>query len=148
MYQRNTRTMSTRMGHSDQAKRAYQSRVWIGRGIRQDKEGHDMETILLVSSDNYWYINESKNGGIYGGFQLTGEYNIKTLAQHFQSVDESADKVNITLFFYDRDAKWIDENYVQRVNPDGMKRSFVATLYEKVDKNGKPKICGQIVRLM
>ncbi len=144
MYQ-TKRTMSTRLGNSTQAKKPYQSNVYIGRGLRKDKTGHDVETVFMVSSGNYWYINESESGGLYGGFQLSGAYNINQLAQHFLSVDKDAEKVNITLFFYDKDAEYIDK---WRQDHDDMQKSFVCTLYEKQNREGKTKICGQIVRLM
>lgn len=144
MYQRN-KSMSTRAGHSSQATKTYNSRVYLTRGLRKDKEGHDVETVLMFSSGNYWYVNEANNGSLYGGFTMLGSYNVKTLASFFQSVDEKSEKVNITLFFFDKDAEYIDK-YMQ--DHDSMDKPFVCTLYEKQDKQGKVKICGQILRMM
>ena len=145
MYQRQNRSMSTRAGYSSDAKRTYNSRVYMARGLRKDKEGHDVETVLMFSSGNFWYVNESKNGSLYGGFTLSGQYNIKSLSSFFQSVNEKAEKVNITLFFFDKDAEYIDK-YMK--DHDSMDKPFVCTLYEKQDKHGEVKICGQILRMM
>lgn len=104
----------------------YQSRVWMQRALDKDKDGNDRVNTVLISFDNYWFINRSKSGMVYGRINISGSYNVDKLNKEFGDVTTTERGTPVTLFFSDRDAEYLDGLGTESCN-----KSFVANVYVK-----------------
>lgn len=104
----------------------YNSRIYVMPSHYIDKDGDKVDTNVLISFDNYWFINHSKAGGVYGRINITGDYNVKRIKQEYPAVEMYKDGYTVTLFLFDRDSEYLDKTGEERT-----RKSFVARLYEK-----------------
>lgn len=118
-------------------RKPYQSRIYVMPSYRINKDGDREESTVLISFGNYWFVNHSKNGGIYGRLTITGDYNKQTLKKAFPTIDTTPDRIPITLFLFDSDAKYIDDEGSERVQ-----KSFVARIYET-----DGGLCAQVLKM-
>lgn len=144
MYKSNRGQQAATRSNTNQ-RREYTTRCAILRGVRNDKDGHEIDCIYLVSTNNYWYINRAVSGAIYGSLRVTGSYNLQELAKHFTCVNAQDPACRITLYLFDKDADYVDK---MRQDNESINRSFVCTLYEKTNNKGVTQLCGQVTRLM
>jgi hypothetical protein len=144
MYKSNRGQQTANRSNTNQ-RREYVTRCALLRGVRTDKDGHEIDCNYFVSSNNYWYINHAANGAIYGSLQVTGSYNLQELSKRFSCVNAQDQQCRITLFFFDNDAEYLDK--LSQDN-ESVNRSFVCTLYEKTNNKGVTQLCGQVTRLM
>lgn len=124
-------------GAATTEKKPYNSRIYVMPSHYIDKDGDKVDTNVLISFDNYWFINHSKSGGVYGRINITGDCNVARIKYEFPAVEMYRDGYAVTLFLFDRDAEYLDKTGEERT-----RKSFVARLYEK-----DGGLCAQIMRM-
>ena len=115
----------------------YNSRIFMMPSYYVDKDGKEVYDNTLIGFDNYWFVNHSKAGGIYGRINITGDYNVKRIKQEYPSVEMYKDGYTVTLFLFDWDAEYLDKTGEERT-----RKSFVARLYEK-----DGGLCAQVLKM-
>lgn len=119
------------------AGKPYISRIYMMRAVNKLKDGTETNDTVLISFDNYWFVNRSKSGAIYGRITISGDYNVNSLNREFGDVSTTERGTPVTLFFFDRDAEYLDKAELERCN-----KSFVARVYVK-----DGGLCAQVLKL-
>lgn len=123
----------------------YTSRVFLCKSERKDKDGNTVPSVVLVSFANYWYINTSKNGKMYGRLKINGDWNIKYLHDMFPDMDFDSEEY-VTLFFGDRDTEWLSKHYAASEKPS-CNRSFIGHLEIQTNEHGASMVC-RVIRIV
>lgn len=112
---------------------AYNTRMAIVTACYTDKSGELIQYPMLISFGNYFYVNQSKSGKIYGRMMLTGVYNLKQIAKALEVDERDMEPTGewATLFFSDRDAEYLKGSVDQ-----SLKRPFHGRLALKENNEG------------
>jgi len=121
----------------------YTSRICIIPSHYTNKEGVTENVDILVSFNNYFFVNQSKSGKIFGRMKITGDWNLKILALSLGVEQSDMDKEGewLTLFFSERDEKYLQS----RVNTS-ISRPFHGRITLKEDGD-EPSIVCNVSRL-